>query len=195
MPLSATATQSATSTIPARITLSTPKRRISEPVKKPGANMPTTCHSITIATAPNGMLAEVHRDRRRRHQQVHEAVADGAGEHGDDEHGLAHDDRQRPPLARALLQRRRRNVHERLHDEREQRVAGEHDEAAEKRRREEIDRATRGFRPEKSADDAAGQHQRDRLRLVGRARRPPPLRSDTGGRSRCRRRSRPVATQ
>ena len=33
---------------------STPKRAISDPVTKPGANMPTTCHSITVADAPNG---------------------------------------------------------------------------------------------------------------------------------------------
>ena len=56
MPLSATATQTAISATPARITLSTPKRLISEPVKKPGAYMPTTCHSITSAAAPNGWL-------------------------------------------------------------------------------------------------------------------------------------------
>ena len=54
MPLSAMTTQSATRATPARITLSTPKRRISEPVKNPGANIPTTCHSITIATEAKG---------------------------------------------------------------------------------------------------------------------------------------------
>jgi hypothetical protein len=33
---------------------STPKRLIRWPVKKPGANMPITCHSSTSAASSNG---------------------------------------------------------------------------------------------------------------------------------------------
>ncbi len=59
MPFNATATHEATSAMPARITLSTPKRRISEPVTNPGAYMPTTCHWITSAAAPKGWLQKL----------------------------------------------------------------------------------------------------------------------------------------
>ena len=41
------------------------------------------------------VLAHVHGDRRRRHEQVHDAVAAGSGKHGDDEGGLAGDFAQR----------------------------------------------------------------------------------------------------
>ena len=54
MPDSATATQAPINTMPAAITLSTPKRRIRDPVKNPGAYIPTTCHSMTNAAALNG---------------------------------------------------------------------------------------------------------------------------------------------
>ena len=53
-PWSAIAVQAAISATPARITGSTPKRLISTPVTKPGPYMPTTCHSIANAAAPNG---------------------------------------------------------------------------------------------------------------------------------------------
>ena len=54
MPDTATATQTAINSAPATMTLSAPKRLISEPVKKPGAYMPTTCHSMTNAAALKG---------------------------------------------------------------------------------------------------------------------------------------------
>ena len=66
----------AISAAPAAITRSAPKRAISEPVTKPGAYMPTTCHSNTIADRGVRMAAKAHRQRRRRHQQVHHAVAE-----------------------------------------------------------------------------------------------------------------------
>jgi hypothetical protein len=50
-----------------------------------------------------GQAADVHRQGRRRHQQVHGAVAQRGGQHGDDEGRLARDFGQRP--ARALLPR------------------------------------------------------------------------------------------
>ena len=46
--------QAAFNTTPTPITGSTPKRRIRCPVKKPGANMPMTCHSSTSAASENG---------------------------------------------------------------------------------------------------------------------------------------------
>ena len=76
------------------------------------------------------MMAEVHRNGSRGHQQVHEAVAHCAREHRDNENRLAHDDGERPALRRALLQRRGRHVDERLHGEREQREPGKRDKAA-----------------------------------------------------------------
>ena len=45
---------SALSSTPTAITGSAPKRRISEPVKKLGTNMPSTCHSSTSAALANG---------------------------------------------------------------------------------------------------------------------------------------------
>ena len=39
--------------MPHAITVNTPKRRISTPVKNDGTNMPSTCHWITVAEAPN----------------------------------------------------------------------------------------------------------------------------------------------
>ena len=52
-PDSAMPTHARFSTTPAPITGSTPKRLISEPVTKPGAYMPITCHCSTMAVAPN----------------------------------------------------------------------------------------------------------------------------------------------
>ena len=52
--MSATTRAIAIIATPATITVSMPKRRISEPVTNPGAYMPTTCHSMTIAAAQNG---------------------------------------------------------------------------------------------------------------------------------------------
>ncbi len=54
LPASAVATQPPTSSTPARITGSTPKRLIRSPVTNPGAYMPTTCHWITNAAAAKG---------------------------------------------------------------------------------------------------------------------------------------------
>ena len=51
LPLNATAAPAAITITPAKITFSTPKRAMSDPVTKPGANMPTTCHEITVAAA------------------------------------------------------------------------------------------------------------------------------------------------
>ena len=48
-PDKATPTHSVSSATPPSMMLSTPKRRISEPVKNEGANMPIICHSITSA--------------------------------------------------------------------------------------------------------------------------------------------------
>ena len=50
-PDSATPTHAKRHATPASITWRTPKRLMSEPVKNPGAYMPTTCHSITSAAA------------------------------------------------------------------------------------------------------------------------------------------------
>jgi hypothetical protein len=53
-PERATATQPISIATPARITLRTPKRWISEPVKKLGANIAITCPAITVAAAEYG---------------------------------------------------------------------------------------------------------------------------------------------
>ena len=45
------ATQANIATTPASITLSTPKRWMSEPVKNDGPNIATTCAVITLAAA------------------------------------------------------------------------------------------------------------------------------------------------
>ena len=45
--------QARLSTTPAPMTVSVPKRLIRLPVKKPGANMPITCHSSTMAASSN----------------------------------------------------------------------------------------------------------------------------------------------
>jgi hypothetical protein len=128
------------------------------------------------------VTAKIHGDGGCRHQQVHEPVADGAREHRDDEHRLADDDGQRPALARALVQRRPRNVDERLHEKREQSVARERDEAAEVGSLEETGCAPHGLRTEKPADHTAREHERDRFGPVGRRgdlrRREPVLEAD-----------------
>ncbi|EWS62834.1 hypothetical protein Y695_03936 [Hydrogenophaga sp. T4] len=53
-PVSATAMQAMLSTTPTPMMVSVPKRLIRWPVKKPGANMPITCHSSTSAASSNG---------------------------------------------------------------------------------------------------------------------------------------------
>ena len=59
VPLSATAAPPAMTATPARITFRTPKRLKSPPVTKPGAYMPTTCHSMTNAAWANGWLQKL----------------------------------------------------------------------------------------------------------------------------------------
>ncbi|OIQ66981.1 hypothetical protein GALL_514420 [mine drainage metagenome] len=54
LPVSAMATCPPSRAMPAAMIGSTPKRRIRLPVKKEGANMPRTCHWITVAEAPSG---------------------------------------------------------------------------------------------------------------------------------------------
>ena len=49
-------TQATMKHVPAIMIARTPKRLISPPVKKPGAYMPTTCHSMTNAAAEYGWL-------------------------------------------------------------------------------------------------------------------------------------------
>jgi len=54
MPAPATMTQMSRSATPPIITLARPKRRISDPVKNEGANMPTTCQPMTEVVDENG---------------------------------------------------------------------------------------------------------------------------------------------
>ena len=54
-PVKATTMQAALSSTPSAITGSAPQRLIRSPVKKPGANMPTTCHCSTQAVSPKPM--------------------------------------------------------------------------------------------------------------------------------------------
>ncbi len=66
---------------PARMTPSTPKRRISRPVKKPGRVHADDVPLDDERGVGVRVRAEAHRQRRRRHQQVHHAVAQRRGEH------------------------------------------------------------------------------------------------------------------
>ena len=162
------------SSTPTPITGSAPKRLIRWPVKKLGANMPSTCHSSTRAASVNGMRALLHRDRRRRHQQVHHAVAERAGDDGDDEHRLARDLAQRPAGAGAAASaRQRREADERrMH----QPSPAAPRRPARRRRRRTAPAAGRAcararFGPGHGAEDAAGQHPRDRPLLAAGGRR------------------------
>jgi hypothetical protein len=56
------------------------------------------------------MVVCAHRQRRRRHHQVHDAVREHGREHGDDEYRLAHDHAQRPPRILALVLGEPRNI-------------------------------------------------------------------------------------
>jgi hypothetical protein len=53
-PDSATPMQARFSATPTPMTGNVPNRRIKWPVKKPGANMPITCHSSTSAASAKG---------------------------------------------------------------------------------------------------------------------------------------------
>ena len=174
LPLSATAAQAATSAVPARMTPSTPKRRISRPGHQPGRVHADDVPLDDERGVGVRVRAEAHRQRRRGHQQVHQAVAQRRGEHRHDEHRLPHDRRERAAAAGALGGRRRRHVQPRLHRDRHQRDRRQHQERAQERRAERILGPARGFRPEEAAGDAAGEHQRNRHRAVGR-------RGDLGG--------------
>jgi hypothetical protein len=116
-----------------------------------------------------GQAADVHRQRRGRHQQVHGAVAQRGGQHGDDEGRLAGDLGQRP--ARALLPgighlRHAQAAGDQQGDDgedRERGIGGGELDLPDVAR----DLARPGA--DEAAEDAAGQRPGDRLRLpVGR---------------------------
>ena len=113
------------------------------------------------------MAANLHRDGRRGHQQIHQSIAEPSGQRCDDEHRLTHDGRQWPTGLAVLLARRLGNAHARLHGHRDESVGREQQEGAEERRREPVARKPCRFRPKKASDDTAGENERNRLRLVG----------------------------
>ncbi len=186
MPFSAIATAIAVSTAPARMIGSMPNRRISVPVTNPGAYMPDDMPFDDERRRAERMAAEAHRDRRRRHQQVHQAVAQRAGEDGDDECRLAHDPRERASSARAFLVRRRRNAHVRLHRSATTRERRHHHERAQKRRREEIPRERARLRPDQGRRRRRRPARAKSLSRDPPAPRLPPRRSGIAGRRRCR---------
>ena len=119
------------------------------------------------------MAAADHGDRRRGHHQVHDDVADDAAGDRGDEQRLPRDLRQRPAgILRAFLARhRRRRLELRQHE------AGEHgqhrlrDEGrGEQMRHPPILGDDHDGGPDDAGHHAAGQHERDRLGLVGVAR-------------------------
>jgi hypothetical protein len=112
-----------------------------------------------------------HRDRGRGHHQRHHAVPDHRRQCRRDKGRLRGDLGQGAAAPRQIRRRRLRQVDEIQQHRRRQAQPDDHRIAAgEQHRREQVARPDRGLRAEHGRHDAAGQHQRYRLRaerLVG----------------------------
>ncbi len=108
--------------------------------------------------------ADLHGQRRGRHQQVHHAVAQRRAGRRHDEHRLAHDHRQRAaPIGVCGPGRHRREAHERHDHHGEQGHPRQRQVGAGKWHGQPVLGAHRQVGPQHRAGQPAGQDQRDRL--------------------------------
>ncbi len=164
------AAPAASSNRPAATILGAPKRAIRAPVKKLGPYIATICHWMPKFESLTPKSAHLHRQRRRRHDQIHHGIGDDAAQRGRDEARLPHDLEQRT----AAVQIRRcgfRRIDAREHSHRDQRNDGLHHKAeGEQIGRPDIHRPLHELRAEHAGEHAAGHHPRHRLRTKLRAR-------------------------
>jgi hypothetical protein len=163
----------------APITGSVPKRLIRWPVKKPGANMPITCHSQHQRGVGKRQAALLHGQRRRGHQQVHHAEARAPATAATMNTGCRSDLRHRPAATAGFPWRAGRKAHERHQHHRHQRHTGQREVGAAKGR-QQVARVRRQIGPMTRPEQAAGHHQRHGLLAPGRWRPVRRPRSGTG---------------
>src|SRR5688572_5987136 len=108
------------------------------------------------------MPAHLHRDRRGRHEEVHDTVADGARRHGNDVLWLRNDLAQRPAAGGLLARARRRDADMAKEQHGRDRERDEHEVRAHELRRERVDGPAARGRADDAADQAAGEDERNR---------------------------------
>ena len=146
--------------------LGAPKRAISVPVKKLGPYIATICHWMPKLESLTRQAAHLHRQRRRRHHQVHHGIGDDAAQRGGDEARLPRDLEQRP-AAMHIRRRRLRRIDARQHRHRDQRDRSLHDKTeGEQIRRPDVHGPLHELRTEHAGKYAARHHPRHRLRPI-----------------------------